>query len=117
MVSQPPHQIVTNPPFYRRAVPAAPWQDLDVSFDHLQSDSYRRKFTAPASAQMMVFRPASTRAPRELTPKKLDKLRMLTRDVPELDRVVAVGKSGACKLSLSIRSNDVVLLILDRVEK
>jgi xylan 1,4-beta-xylosidase len=54
-------------------------------------------------------------APKDLTPAQLDQLRKLTRDLPQTDRVVRVGKSGSCKLSLPMRSNDVVLVTLDRI--
>jgi xylan 1,4-beta-xylosidase len=47
----------------------------------------------------------------------LDQLRKLTRDLPETDRVVRIGKDGSYKLLLSMRSNDVVLVSLESISK
>jgi xylan 1,4-beta-xylosidase len=54
-------------------------------------------------------------APRELTATQLDQLNSLTRDLPEIDRVVKVGKKGSYKFSLPMRSNDVVLVTVEKV--
>ncbi len=56
-------------------------------------------------------------APSELTPARLERLNNLTRDLPETDRVVRVGKDGSCEFSLPMRSNDVVLVTLERLNK
>ena len=56
-------------------------------------------------------------APRELTAAQLDQLNSLTRDLPEINRVVKVGKKGSYTFSLPMRSNDVVLLTLEKVTK
>ena len=56
-------------------------------------------------------------APRELTPIQLDRLNLLTRDLPEIDRVVRVGKKGSYAFSLPMHSNDVVLVTLEKVKK
>lgn len=56
-------------------------------------------------------------APRDLTAIQLERLNLLTRDVPEIDRVVRVEEDGSCKLSLPMRSNDVVLVTFGKVKK
>ena len=56
-------------------------------------------------------------APKDLSPAQLDQLRSLTRDVPETDRVVEVGKGGSYEFSLPMHSNDVVLVTLEKLGK
>jgi xylan 1,4-beta-xylosidase len=56
-------------------------------------------------------------APRELTPTQLDRLNLLTRDLPEIDRVVRVRKRGSYAFSLPMRTNDVVLVMVEKAKK
>ncbi len=56
-------------------------------------------------------------APKDLTPEQLDQLRALTRGFPEIDRAVQVGNNGPYALSLPMRNNDVVLVMLQKVKK
>ena len=56
-------------------------------------------------------------APRHVTPTQLDQLNLLTRDLPEVDRVVRVVKEGSYEFSLPMRSNDVVLVMVKKVKK
>jgi xylan 1,4-beta-xylosidase len=56
-------------------------------------------------------------APRDLTPIQLERLNLLTRDLPEIDRVVRAGNSGSYAFSLRMRSNDVVLVTFGKVKK
>jgi len=56
-------------------------------------------------------------SPEDLTPTQLEQLRLLTRDLPETDRVVRVGASGSYQFSLPMHSNDIVLVTLERTGK
>ena len=56
-------------------------------------------------------------APKDLSPAQLDRLKNLTRDVPETDRAVEVGKGGSYQFSLPMHSNDVVLVALEKLGK
>jgi len=42
---------------------------------------------------------------------------MFTRDLPEIDKVVKVKKDRSFKFSLSMRSNDVVLVTLEKISQ
>jgi len=53
-------------------------------------------------------------APKTLTPAQVEQLHGLTRDLPEIDRVIKVGKSGVVDVKLPMRSNDVALVTLMR---
>jgi len=115
---QQPQQKVSNRPFYSRIVPATPAPSLHVSVRNLRSGSYRLEvhrtgFRANDAYSAYI----DMGAPRELTPTQLDRLNLLTRDLAEIDRVVKVGKRGTYVFSLPMRSNDVVLVIVERVKK
>jgi xylan 1,4-beta-xylosidase len=115
---QQPEQKVSNRPFYSRIVPAAPSAPVDLSVSHLKPGSYRLKvhrtgFRAndPFSAYIDMG------MPKGLTPAQLEQLKDLTRDQPETDRVIEVGKDGGCRFSLPMRSNDIVLVTLEKGAK
>jgi xylan 1,4-beta-xylosidase len=40
-----------------------------------------------------------------------------TRDRPEVDRATGVGQHGSCEFSIPMRSNDIVLLTLEMINK
>jgi xylan 1,4-beta-xylosidase len=113
-----PQQTVSNRPFYSRIVPATPAPSVEVSVSHLKPGSYRLQvhrtgFRANDAYSAYI----DMGAPKDLTPVQLDQLRTLTRDVPEIDRVVQVGEDGSCRLLLPMRSNDVVLFALEKIRK
>jgi len=56
-------------------------------------------------------------ATENLTAAQLDQLRTLTRELPEIDRVVLVDGDGLWKLSLPTRSNDIVLVRFESLGK
>ncbi len=114
---QQPQQKVSNRPFYRRIVPAVPAPSLHVSISHLGSSSYRLQvhrtgFRANDAYSAYI----DMGAPRALTQRQLDQLSLLTRDLAKIDRVVRVGNSGSYAFSLPMRSNDVVLVTLEKVQ-
>jgi xylan 1,4-beta-xylosidase len=103
-----PQQNVSNRPFYSRSVPATPAPSIEVSVSHLKPDSYRLEIHRTGfRANDAYSEYIEMGAPKDLTPTQLEHLRMLTRDLPEIDRVVQVGNSGAYGISLPMRSNDV----------
>jgi xylan 1,4-beta-xylosidase len=53
--------------------------------------------------------------PNALSAAQVAQLQALTRDLPERDKVVIVPKSGLLKIDLPMRTNDVVLVRLERV--
>jgi xylan 1,4-beta-xylosidase len=115
---QQPEQKVSNRPFYSRIVPAAPAPSLHVTFTNLSSGIYRLEvhrtgFRANDAYSAYI----DMDAPRELTASQLDQINSLTRDLTEINRVIKVGKKGSCTFSLPMRSNDIVLLTLEKVTK
>lgn len=60
---------------------------------------------------------AKTPKPARRDIEKVDQLNSLTRDLPEINRVVQVGKKGSYTFSLPMHSNDVVLVTVEKVTK
>ena len=56
-------------------------------------------------------------APKDLTSAQLEQLNGLTRDLPEVNRVIRVGQDGSCEFSVPMRSNDVVLVTLEKINQ
>ena len=111
-------QKVSNRSFYSRIVPSMRAPSVKLRFSNLTAGSYRLNvhrtgFRANDAYSAYI----SMGAPKDLSPAQLDQLRTLTRDLPETDRVVRIGKGGSCRLALSMRSNDVVLVSLERISK
>jgi xylan 1,4-beta-xylosidase len=111
-------QKISNRSFFSRIVPALPASPADIRLNHLKPGSYRLKvhrtgFRANDAYSAYI----DMGSPKSLTTAQLEQLKGLTRDLPETNRVVRVGKSGSYKFHLPMRSNDVVLLTLERVSK
>lgn len=111
-------QKVSNRSFFSRIVPSVPAQPVEMKIAQLKPGSYRLQvhrtgFRANDAYSAYI----EMGAPKELTPAQLEQLNNLTRDLPEADRVVRVAKNGFCQFSLNMRSNDVVLVTLERLNR
>ena len=53
--------------------------------------------------------------PGQLSPAQLGRLQFLTRDLPERNAVARVPAGGHYSLTLPMRTNDVVLVTMERV--
>lgn len=110
---QQPQQKSSNRPFYSRTIPAVPAPSIDVSLSHIKAGTYRLKvYRTGYRANDAYSAYIDMGAPKELTSGQLAELQKLTRDLPEMDRVVRVGEDGLYRFSISMSSNDVVLLTL-----
>src|SRR6266496_759361 len=113
-----PQQKVSNRSFFSRVVPSISAPSVEMKFTQLEPASYRlRVHRTGFRANDAYSAYIEMGAPSELTPAQLEQLNNLTRDLPETDRVVRVGKDGSCEFSLPMRSNDVVLVTLERLNK
>jgi len=52
-------------------------------------------------------------SPSSLSPAQLAELQRLTRDLPETNRAVRIGRDGRYTLRLPMRTNDVALALLE----
>jgi beta-xylosidase len=91
------------------------WRDL---VKNLSSGSYRLEIQRTGFRTNDAYSAyIDMGAPRSLTATQLDQLNWLTRDLKEINRVVKVGKKGSYAFSLPMRSNDVVLVTVEKVAK
>jgi len=111
-----PRQAVSNRPFYGRIIPATSTQPVELKFDHLKPGSYQievRRTGFRANDAYTAY--LEMGSPKSLAPEQFEKLSELTRDLPEVARTVLVRGSGSFKLSIPMRSNDVVLVTIQSV--
>lgn len=114
---QQPNQPVSNRSFYGRVVPAAEAAPLAVGFTHLKPGSYTlRLHRVGYRANDAYSAYIDMGAPVALTAEQLAKLQTLTKDAPESQRVVKVGKSGKATVAVPMGGNDVVLVTLTRTK-
>jgi len=105
-----PEQPVSNHPFYTKVLPAHPAAPVRLSVLHLPPGPYRlqvRRTGFHANDAYSAY--LEMGSPNQLTESQLAKLNGLTRDAPEMDRLVQVGRTGL-ELPVSMRSNDIVLV-------
>jgi xylan 1,4-beta-xylosidase len=53
--------------------------------------------------------------PKDLTPDQLARMRELTRDLPEADKVMQTGSDGSLEVTVPMSSNDIVLVMLSEI--
>ena len=111
---QQPEQKVSNRPFYSRVVPAVPSAPAVLQFRHAKPGRYHvqvRRAGFKANDAYTAY--IEMGAPKTLTPVQVEQLAALTRDAPESDRVITIGKDGGFDITVPMRSNDVVLVTLE----
>lgn len=111
---QQPNQPVSNRSFYSRVVPATPAAPVALQLLQLKAGKYRlrlRRTGFQANDAYTAY--LKMGSPKALSPEQVEQLNAATRDAPESDRVVSIGKSGAFNITLPMRSNDIVLVTLE----
>jgi xylan 1,4-beta-xylosidase len=113
-----PDQKTSNRPYYTKLHPAAAAAPVTVRFSHLLPGAYRLKVRRtgfhrndPQSAWIEMGKPET------ISQAQLSKLQSLTRDLPERNVVVQVSKAGPYSLTLPVRTHDVLLVTMERVER
>ena len=115
---QQPQQKISNRPFYSQIVPTTPAPPVEVSISHLKAGIYRFKIHRTGFQVNDAYSAyIEMGAPKILQPAQLDHLRMLTLDLPESDRLVQIGSDGSYDFSLPMRSNDVILMTLEKTKQ
>jgi xylan 1,4-beta-xylosidase len=109
-----PEQKISNRPFFTKLLPARPSAPTIVEISNLRSGSYRltvrRTGFRANDAHSQYLEMGS---PKSLSPAQLDELQRLTRDLPETSKRVMIGRNGRYSLQIPMRTNDVVLLLLE----
>ncbi|MDE0878103.1 MAG: beta-xylosidase [Sphingomonas bacterium] len=110
-----PLQTESNRPFFTKVQPAHAIAPARLRLSGLTPGRYR------VTVKRTGFRrnDPQTRylemgSPKSLSPAQLAELRMLTRDVPEIDCVIRIGRDGRYEMRVPMRSNDVVLATVAR---
>lgn len=111
-----PDQKVSNRPFYNRPHPTFDVERLKVQVAGLKPGSYRlrvRRVGYRANDAYSAY--IDMGAPKTLTVEQRGQLEALTRDKPEIERLIRV--KGDTVIDLPMRANDVVLLELEPVAR
>ena len=110
---QQPTQAVSDRPFYTRVLPAGPAAPAHLSFAHVTPGTYRLEvYRTGYRANDAYSAYLDMGSPASLSAAQLDTLNQLTRDTPEIARVVRADATGQVSLVLPMRANDIVLVVL-----
>ena len=111
-----PNQPVSNRSFYGRLTVSAPEAPAKLHFANVQPGRYRlRVFRTGYRHNDAYSAYIDMKLPNRLSAQQIDQLQALTRDLPETDRPVTVSPRRSFDLDLPLRTNDVLLVRLERV--
>ena len=112
-----PDQPVSNRPFFTKVHPPVPSRPAQVRFTNVPPGTYRLTVRRTGfKANDAYTRYLESGSPRTLSAAELAELQDHTRDLPETDRTVRVGSDGRFSMRVPMRSNDVILLQLERLD-
>ncbi|MBJ6122658.1 beta-xylosidase, partial [Sphingomonas sp. BT553] len=115
---QQPRQDISNRPFFTRVLPAQQAIPRAIGFAGLKPGRYRLTIRRTGyHANDSHTRYLEMGSPATLSPAQLAELQSLTRDLPETDRSVTIGRDGRYLATVPMRSNDVVLALLEPAVK
>ena len=109
-----PGQKVSNRSFYTKPIPSHPEAPVQLKVAHLAPNAayrlqvYRTGYHANDAYTAYL----EMGSPTQLTAAQIAHLNGLTRDLPETDRLVLSGSGGVVKITLPMKSNDIVLVKL-----
>lgn len=114
-----PVQKQSDRPFYTRLQPSRPAAPVELKVTHLAPGSlYRLKVLRTGyDANDAYSEYLRMGAPETLAPPQIAHLNYLTRDQPERDLTMKTGEDGTVEIRVPMRSNDVVLVKLQRSEE
>lgn len=113
---QQPVQPVSNRPFYTKPLPSTDARPVQLRLTHLAPGRYRLKVRRTGfKANDAHTAYLEMGSPSSLDARQLDRLHALTADAPEIDRSMRAGRDGQLSLDLPMRSNDVVLVTVERL--
>ena len=108
-----PQQPVSNRSFYGRLVPSHAARSVMLDVRHLAVGRYRlRVYRTGFRANDAYSAYIDMGAPADLSAAQKRRLEALTRDRPQIDRIVRVN--GPMRLRLPMASNDIVLARIER---
>ena len=111
-----PDQKVSNRSFFTKVIPSQPAAPVNFEVTHLAPNAayhlevhrtgYRTNDAYTAWIEMG--------SPNDLSTKQIAQLNVLTRDTPETVRVIRSSADGTAEMTISMNSNDIVLVKLER---
>jgi xylan 1,4-beta-xylosidase len=113
-----PDETESNRPYFRKLHPATPLPPVALTVSSLQPGPYRLTLhrtgfrTNDAYSQFIEWG-----LPKDLTPYQIATLRQLSNDTPDTETNVEVGADGMFHREIPIRTNDVILVSLKRVDE
>lgn len=111
-----PDQPVSNRPFYRKNRPATPVAPVELKVTKLKAGKYRLHiYRTGYKANDAYTQYIEWGMPKDLSGDQIATLQKQSSDVPEDEAVVTVGRDGVFRQALPMRTNDVVLLKLEKV--
>ena len=113
-----PDQKISNRPFYTKVLPSHPVAAADIRFSSLAPGRYRLTIRRTGfHANDAHTRYLEMGSPKSLSRSQLSELQQLTRDLPEISRVVDVARDGRFRTTVPMRSNDVVLTVMEPMQR
>ena len=114
-----PDQKVSNRSFYTKQIPAHTAAPVQLQITNLvPRSSYRavvQRTGYHANDAYSAY--IEMGSPKELSAAQISRLNELTRDLPELDKVVQSSAAGSIVLPIPMNSNDTVLVKLERTQR
>lgn len=113
---QQPKQTLSNRPFFTRVLPAQEAAPAELRFAGLAPGKYRLSIRRTGfKANDAHTRYLEMGSPATLSPSQLAELQRLSQDLAETVRTVRVAKRGTFALRVPMRSNDVVLALIEPI--
>lgn len=111
-----PAQKLANRPFYTKVIPDHPAAPVELTVTHLIPNAEYRLVVHRTGYDANDAYTAYLRlgAPKNLTEPQIAQLDYLTRDQAERDQTVRAAMDGKIEIGVPMRSNDVVLVTLQR---
>lgn len=111
-----PDQPQSNRPFYRKVRPATPVAPIELKVTHLKPGKYQlHVYRTGFKANDAYTQYIEWGMPTDLTTDQIATLQRLSADRPETDRKISVGANGMLHKTITLRTNDIVLVKLEKL--
>lgn len=111
-----PDQKLSNRPYYTQIHPAAALDPVRLKLAKLHPGAYRlRVYRTGYKANDPYTTYMEWGRPNDLNAEQIATLQHETRDAPEIDQTLKIGRDGRFDQTLKIRTNDTLLVRLERV--
>ncbi len=111
-----PDMKESDRPYFRKLHPATPLAPIDLKVTSLKPGTYRLTLHRTGfHANDAYSRYIAWGMPKDLTATQIAELQKLSADKPVMNAAVKVGANGIFHRKIALRTNDVILVSLDRV--